>query len=490
MSIYGNQSRHWDGVGRRFVTDMLLVVVSFYLATVLRFESWWPEKLGFYLPSILICALLLPSVIYILGLYTEESMHYSGYRRFALLLIAFALMFGFALAYGSIHYSARIGRGVMMGAAFLSAISVWINHELLRRNAARSPLRLAYLVLEETDVDEAYLLAGFDKPQMKFVGVITGANEKTDLKYLFPVLGCLADFKGSDISKIIDGIVVKPSHINRPEIASMLRRLRYQGIQIQTLIDTFEDIYQMAPLELIDGGWLLQASSMPRMIYIQKLKRAFDIFVSLMLIMLLGPVCLLAMLMIKLTSSGPVLFRQVRCGRHGREFVLLKLRSMRVDAESNGIQWSSKGDSRVTLLGRLLRKYRVDEIPQLINILRGEMSFVGPRPERPEFVCDLEMQIPHYRERLHLQPGLTGWAQVCYPYGESVSDARRKLEYDLYYMKHMSIALDLFTLLDTIRIILRGGAQCPSPSFSFQMSGSAGFLSASIATSTKPQVDA
>jgi lipopolysaccharide/colanic/teichoic acid biosynthesis glycosyltransferase len=152
-----------------------------------------------------------------------------------------------------------------------------------------------------------------------------------------------------------------------------------------------------------------------------------------------------------------VFYRQVRCGRFGKEFSMLKLRTMRVDAEKDGAVWATAGDKRTTPVGGFLRKYRIDEIPQLINVLRGEMSLVGPRPERPEFVEQLAEKIPFYRERLMIQPGITGWAQVNYPYGASVEDTRRKLEYDLYYMKHMSLFLDLFILLDTVRTILAGG---------------------------------
>lgn len=463
MSIYGNQSRHWDGVGRRLIIDMLLVALSFYAASVLRFEQWWPAKLGLYFPSIAGSAVLLPVCNYIMGLYTEESLHYSALRRFALLAVSFTLMLGFALAWGSIHFSARVGRGVMAGAASLSALVVWAHHEWLRRRAAGSPMRLAALVINAEDVEDALRLAAFDKPQTKFVGVVLGYHTDEGLAQDLPVVGradVLSDERAFDL---LEGLVVRTDHAVLPEVASVLRGLRYQGLHVLTLMDAFEDTYQMAPLDLIDGGWLLQASSMPAMIYIRKLKRAFDIIVSLLLLIILGPICLIAMLVIRLFSSGPVLFRQVRCGRFGRDFVVLKLRSMRVDAEAAGPQWSSRGDSRITWWGKFLRKYRIDEIPQLINILRGDMSFVGPRPERPEFVGELEVAIPHYRERLNLQPGLTGWAQVRYPYGATVEDARRKLQYDLYYLKHMSLALDLFILLDTVRIILRGATYAAAP---------------------------
>jgi lipopolysaccharide/colanic/teichoic acid biosynthesis glycosyltransferase len=138
---------------------------------------------------------------------------------------------------------------------------------------------------------------------------------------------------------------------------------------------------------------------------------------------------------------------------------MTKLRTMRVDAENDGAKWSEKDDPRITIAGRFLRRYRIDEIPQLWHVLCGHMSFVGPRPERPEMIAQLAKGMPFYEERLMVQPGLTGWAQVSYPYGATVLDARRKLEYDLYYMKHMSVFLDVFILLDTVRIVISGGAQ-------------------------------
>jgi lipopolysaccharide/colanic/teichoic acid biosynthesis glycosyltransferase len=158
------------------------------------------------------------------------------------------------------------------------------------------------------------------------------------------------------------------------------------------------------------------------------------------------------------SPEGPVFFRQERVGRFGRRFQIYKLRSMRTDAEKGGAVWSSVSkDPRVFPGGAFMRKYRIDEIPQLLNVLRGEMSFVGPRPERPEFISKLARALPYYQERHMIQPGLTGWAQVCYPYGSSVEDSARKLEYDLYYLKHAGVIFDFLILLDTIRVVVGGG---------------------------------
>lgn len=172
------------------------------------------------------------------------------------------------------------------------------------------------------------------------------------------------------------------------------------------------------------------------------------------------PIVIVTAILIKLDSRGPVFYRQERVGRNGRTFVLAKFRSMRVDAEADGPVWASKGDDRTTRVGRVIRKIRVDEIPQFWNILKGEMSFVGPRPERPHFVSQLAEEIPYYEQRHLIAPGLTGWAQIKYPYGASIEDARQKLQYDLFYIKNHSLVFDAIIVFETIKIILFGrGAQ-------------------------------
>jgi len=182
-------------------------------------------------------------------------------------------------------------------------------------------------------------------------------------------------------------------------------------------------------------------------------------FVALVGGILALPIGLLTALLIKLDSRGPVFYRQERVGNNGKTFVLLKFRSMRVDAEQAGPVWASKDDDRTTRVGRIIRKVRIDEIPQFWNILRGEMAFVGPRPERPHFVAQLAQEIPYYEQRHLIPPGLTGWAQIKYPYGASIEDARQKLQYDLFYVKNQSLMLDAIVLFETIKIIIfgRGG---------------------------------
>jgi exopolysaccharide biosynthesis polyprenyl glycosylphosphotransferase len=189
-------------------------------------------------------------------------------------------------------------------------------------------------------------------------------------------------------------------------------------------------------------------------------KRSLDITLSVIGLLLAGPAMAMVAVLLKLTSPGPVLYTQQRVGRDGRPFTIRKFRSMLVDAEAGtGAVWATSRDPRVTRVGRILRRTRVDELPQLWNVLVGDMSFVGPRPERPEFIAELSKRIPYDGQRHAVRPGLTGWAQVRYRYGSSVDDAQEKLQYDLFYIKHMSIAFDLFIIAETVKTVLvRGGS--------------------------------
>ncbi len=184
-------------------------------------------------------------------------------------------------------------------------------------------------------------------------------------------------------------------------------------------------------------------------------KRLFDILASLLLLLLTWPLILLTAIAVKLESRGPAFYRQRRVGLYGETFEVIKLRSMRIDAEVGGkAVWAQKDDPRVTRIGAFIRKVRIDELPQCWSVLKGEMSFVGPRPERPQFVEDLEQKLPYYAERHMVKPGITGWAQINYPYGASIEDSRQKLEYDLFYAKNYSPFLDILILLQTLRVVL------------------------------------
>jgi len=240
-----------------------------------------------------------------------------------------------------------------------------------------------------------------------------------------------------------------------------LVKLRVQGIRIDDAHSTVAALTGRVWLHTVKPSWFVFSEGFHRARLGLAAKRVCDLTCALVGLVLALPIMALTALVIRLDSKGPIIYRQTRVGLKGATFNVLKFRSMRVDAETGkGAQWASKNDPRVTKVGRFLRKCRLDELPQLINVIRGEMSFVGPRPERPVFVDQLREQIAYYDERHSVRPGLTGWAQVQYPYGASVEDAFRKLEYDLFYLKNMSISFDLLILLQTVRIVFTGkGAQ-------------------------------
>ena len=237
-----------------------------------------------------------------------------------------------------------------------------------------------------------------------------------------------------------------------------LRRLRFEGTEVLTPLSVVEIYSGRSPLDQLTEEFLMQASMESALPMYSRTKRLFDIAISVVACVLLCPVVALLLLAIKLSDPrARAFYTQRRVGQFGKIFHIIKFRTMVPEAENGtGAVWASAGDPRITRLGRLLRRFRIDEIPQFINILRGEMSLVGPRPERPELAQGLAEQIPFYDERENIMPGLTGWAQVRYPYGSTVEDAARKLEYDLYYMKHMSLSLDLQIVLSTLRIVLFG----------------------------------
>ncbi len=234
-----------------------------------------------------------------------------------------------------------------------------------------------------------------------------------------------------------------------------LLRIKTKGVHVNDFSSFMERETGRVDLDTVNPSWLIFSDgfSSGRMLS-SAIKRIFDITASLILLLLTFPVIALFAIIVKLDSKGPAFFRQQRVGLYGEPFQLIKLRSMRTDAEKDGAKWAEHNDPRITRVGRLIRKLRIDELPQTWSVLLGHMSFVGPRPEVPSFVDSLEEEIPFYGERHMVKPGITGWAQINYPYGASTEDARRKLEYDLYYAKNYTPFLDLVILLQTVRVIL------------------------------------
>lgn len=326
-------------------------------------------------------------------------------------------------------------------------------------------------------------LAAGTKKRLLLVGATQGALTIAQFIALNPQLGwtvnsvarigqddlSLADIRGSwDIldeqtdlvaaihERHIDTVVIAPHAFTHSDLVTSLYRSLVHGVNFTTLADFTETVTGTVPLDAIDQQWFLENFAEGSKRSYETLKRFGDVAIAVLMgipALALAPFIAAA---IKLTSPGPVLFRQARSGRGGVPFAMIKFRTMRQDAErGTGAVWATTKDPRTTRIGRFLRRSRLDELPQLWNIIRGDMSMVGPRAERPEFDTQLTAQIPFYQDRYLTRPGLSGWAQINYPYGGSVQDATRKLEYDLYYLKRRSFALDLEIILKTASIALR-----------------------------------
>lgn len=323
---------------------------------------------------------------------------------------------------------------------------------------------LYYLNAERLTHPLRVLLVGYDKdgkvrkllaeglPKAQIVGYVGENVKESPEEYLGPSFNALEAAQKKNATMI----VLLPDAPVDSEIARELLEAKLHGKMVVDIRSFYEHVAQRLPLSQITDEWLLQTEgfSLNTRGSLRRLKRASDVFLSLSLLTLTSPLMLITALLIKLESPGPVIYRQDRVGLFEKEFTVYKFRSMRQDAEKDGAVWAKVGDSRVTRVGKIIRKLRIDELPQLWNVLKGDMSFIGPRPEREAFIKTLKKNIPYYGLRHTVKPGLTGWAQVCFPYGASEEDARHKLEYDLYYIKNISLLLDIHIIFKTIGVIL------------------------------------
>ena len=324
---------------------------------------------------------------------------------------------------------------------------------IYRLNAERltHPLRILLVGVDRAGKVRQLLAEGL--PKAEILGYVGERDQGPDAG---PCLG--APFMALDIAKEKQAtmILLLPDAPIDDDIAHDLLEAKLRGSMVVDIRSFYEHVVQRLPLSQINDEWLLQTEgfSLNTRGSLRRLKRALDVLISLLLLIPAAPIMLITAIVVRLESPGPVIYKQDRVGLFEKEFTVYKFRSMRADAEKNGAVWASAHDARVTTFGKFIRKVRIDELPQIWNILKGDMSFIGPRPERMAIVTKLKETIPYYSLRHTVKPGLTGWAQVCYPYGASEDDARRKLEYDLYYIKNMSILLDINIVFKTVGVVL------------------------------------
>ena len=353
----------------------------------------------------------------------------------------------------------QIARSILVGSVVLSTVLVGICRFTFDRLVDDNIFRRRVLVLgagrrarsisqlrRRTDL-RGFMVVGFSEAQ--------GDERVVPPERLVDTGASLAVYCADNE---VDEIVVAMDDRRRSFPVHDLLECRVRGVEITELVYFLERETGKVRLDVLNPSWIIFSPGFGRNWWRSMSERSFDVLASLAILTLASPVILLTMLAIKLEEGlrAPVFYRQVRVGLEGRQFSVLKFRSMRVDAEAQGAQWAAKRDSRVTRVGAVIRKMRIDELPQIINVLKGDMGFVGPRPERPEFVAQFDERIPYYRERHYVKPGITGWAQLCYPYGASEQDAALKLEYDLYYVKNRSLLFDVMILLQTVEVVLWG----------------------------------
>ena len=365
-----------------------------------------------------------------------------------------------------------LGRGVLFfSLACYSVLSLFLKllvYQSLFRSEALA-CRTVVLGTGSKAVESIQLLENrYVLPAHKVVACIrvSGGQEETASPRPSVLEGSvIVDSTPADLEDVIRSLDVNliviafEDHRDESTLYPQLRRLRFHGVEVLSRLALAETYSGRTPLDLMDEEFLMQASMESQLPMVWRVKRLFDICFSALASVLLAPLLLAVSLLLKVASPrSPVFYSQIRTGRFGKPFRIYKIRTMRHGAEKKtGPVWAHPDDPRITAVGRILRRFRVDEIPQFLNILRGEMSLVGPRPERPEITAKLTEEIPYYAERENVMPGITGWAQIRYPYGRTVEDARHKLEYDLYYIKHHSPSLDLQIILSTLRIVLLGG---------------------------------
>jgi sugar transferase (PEP-CTERM system associated) len=359
-----------------------------------------------------------------------------------------------------LHNTGRLTLAIAMAVSFvaLSALRV-----LLLRVLDASPVKRRVLLFGSGRVAAkvGLLRRRSDRRRFDIVGFVPGSpaeREYAERRGIGPLFDADAPFEGM----VIDEVVVALDDRRGMFPTAQLLRYRYLGIPVRDIVDFLEQETGKIDLDVLHPGWLIFATSAHSRWGLRIAKRLFDVTAALGLLAATSPFLLLVAASIWAEEGlrAPLLYRQRRVGRGGAEFDLLKFRSMHVDAEKDsGPLWASRqGDDRVTRTGRFIRRFRIDELPQLVNVIRGEMSIVGPRPERPEFVGQLNKAVPLYDYRHCMQPGLTGWAQLNFPYGASVEDASEKLKYDLFYIKNASLVLDLLILMQTTEVVLWGRA--------------------------------
>lgn len=445
------------------IIEGLLFIAAVFVGAYLRFQGdavSVGDSIGPVLPRALIFSAVMLVSMGAMGLYqphTREGLSGTWIRAIG----AFVLM---AVGLSLIFYwfpELLLGRGALALTAFVTFLFItlsrtlfhrWVNQERLKRRVlVYGAGHRAQLVLDR-------LRRASDRRGFCFAGFIpvNGDEPVVDENRVIKLGGSLAEYA---CDNKIDEILIAVDDRRKGLPVQELLECKLDGIDVLDVVDFFERESGRIMLEFVTAGWMIFSDGFNNGTVRSICKRFFDLSASLVLLCAIWPIMLLTIIAIWLEEGvrAPILYRQQRVGINGKVFDVLKFRSMSTDAEKDGkAVWAKQNDSRITRVGNFIRRCRIDELPQIFNVLKGDMAFVGPRPERPQFVERLEKSIPHYAARHQVKPGIAGWAQLCYPYGANDEDARQKLQFDLYYVKNHSMFLDFLILVQTVEVVLFG----------------------------------
>jgi sugar transferase (PEP-CTERM system associated) len=445
------------------LVELAILPASIYLGAWLRFRGedvpLAVEGLAPLWPKALLFTAVMTAAMVSMGLYQRHAQEGFGGMllrtciAFALGLLVMSLLFytfptlflgrgAFGYAFGFALLAVLLTRKVFLGLADQE----YLKRRVLVLGTGERARQIADL--KETCEHCGFTVAGYIHMQ--------GEEDRVEVESIVPLNTSLLEL----VNRYrVDEVVVAVQDRRRALPVHEILDCKMSGVIAMDVLTFFERETGKVKLDALHPSWLIFSDGFRQGPLQDYGKRGFDVLAASLLLLVTWPVMLLTALSIYVESgfSGPILYRQVRVGRNWKLFQVLKFRSMRVDAEKDGVpRWASQNDSRVTTVGAFIRKVRIDELPQIFNVLRGDMSFVGPRPERPMFVEQLSERIHYYSERHRVKPGITGWAQICYPYGATERDAVEKLEYDLYYVKNYGLFLDLLILMQTVQVILWG----------------------------------
>lgn len=437
--------------------DCGLLLMSFFAGLEISWvelEAFWPDILE-YLPQALFYSLVMWSMMFAVGLY-----HARFFATLADVAVRLSVAIVLSLFIFSIVFylwpSLIIWRSIMSPALAIAFVAIVLTRIVAQKSFSLDVLRRRVLVigvgkkaegiyhLESTGQAFGFTCVGYYDVPNETKRVPAGWVIESDE----PLLETVKRVKADEIVVAADD---RRGRLNLEEIWEC----RQRGVGVVDYLTFYERETGSVDLDAVHLDWFLFSPGFSNGWMHRSLKRVLDVCASLFLLALFLPLILVTALLIRLEGRGPIIFRQTRVGSQGRSFTLLKFRSMEAAAEAGGSpQWAAANDPRVTKVGAVIRKLRIDELPQILNVLKGDMSFVGPRPERPFFVEKLAQEIPFYQERHRVKPGITGWAQVNFHYGASIDDARKKHRYDLYYIRHSSVLMDIMIILQTIRVVL------------------------------------